>query len=71
MKLVAVCPEGKELSDVPSGRGLRTVYFTPFTTAVMTATEKASETAILPHELRLSYPHILSPSVRAAGAYCV
>ena len=70
MKLVAVCPEGKELLEVPSGRGLAAEYFIPLTAIVMMAAENASETAMRPQEVRLSYPPAFNPSSTAAGAYC-
>ena len=54
MKAVAVCPDGKELCLLPSGLRRPTEYFTPFTAALITATDRASEVSILPHELRLS-----------------
>lgn len=70
IKAVAVCPEGKELFELPSGRGLRTVYFMPFTRPAMIAAENASDTSMRPHWVRLSYPDTFIPTIAMAGAYC-
>jgi len=52
MKAVAVCPEGKELRDDPSGRITRQEYLSELTPMAMSPAEKASETSMRPHELR-------------------
>ena len=69
-KAVAVCPDGNDLLFDPSGRGIRQVYFRELTAPAISATEKASDTNIRPHELRPRTPPIFSPSINAAGAYC-
>ena len=66
---VAVCPDGKERLFEPSGRFSFTVCFSVFTTLAIKAIEKASDTAILPHELRPSTPRAFIPSITAAGEY--
>jgi hypothetical protein len=71
MNAVAVCPEGKELYALPSGRSLPTEYLMPFTVAAMMATENASLTNIrLQEELRPSIPYAFIPTVSITGAYC-
>ena len=71
MNAVAVCPDGNEFLDVPSGLGRRTVYFSPFTIPAIKAPEKASDTSILPHDDLPSYPNAFNPTITAAGTYCV
>ena len=68
---VAVCPEGKECLFEPSGRSTLVVRFNVFTTLPIRMAEKASETIILPHELRLCTLATFIPSIIAAGAYCI
>ena len=70
MNAVAVCPDGNEFLAEPSGLGLLTEYFSPLTSPAMIAPEKASETSILPHEVRPSYPAAFSPTRTTAGTYC-
>ena len=70
IKAVAVCPEGNELLPEPSGRGWFTVYLRPLTINAINPAENASETNILPHELRLSTPATFNPNISAMGAYC-
>ena len=70
MKDVAVCPEGNECFP-PFGLSLLTIYLIPLTVTVMIPTEKASDTSIPPHFVRLSYPAAFIPSITAAGAYWV
>ena len=70
MNAVAVWPEGKERSFEPSGRITWVVCFKVFTTLPIKRAEKASETIILPHELRPFTPATFIPSMTAAGAYC-
>lgn len=36
----------------------------------ITPAEKASETSIRPHELRLSTPQAFNPTIATAGMYC-
>ena len=66
MKLVAVCPLGNELYEVPSGLGLQTVYFIPLTAAVIMAAENASDTNMRPHELVCEYPGRTFSSISTA-----
>jgi hypothetical protein len=54
MKAVAVCPDGNEFRWLPSGLRRLMEYLTALTAVAIVATENASETIILPHELRLS-----------------
>ena len=70
IKAVAVWPEGNELRVEPSGRITRKEYFSELTAAAISPAEKASETSMRPHELRLSMPQTFIPTSRAAGAYC-
>ena len=70
MKAVAVCPDGKELRPERSGRISLTEYFSPLTREAIMAAENASDTSILPHELRLLIPAAFIPTITAAGAYC-
>lgn len=69
MNAVAVCPEGKEFLEVPSGRMRCALYLTPFTIAAMKATEKASADSILPQSLRLSTLQAFIINIAAAGEY--
>ncbi len=61
MKAVAVCPEGNELFFEPSGRSRLIVYFMLLTVAAMIVAEKAFDTIIRGHELRLSTPPSFIP----------
>lgn len=70
MKAVAVCPEGNELRDDPSGRITRQEYLSELTAMAISPTEKASDVSIRPHELRLRTPAAFMPTITAAGAYC-
>lgn len=70
MKAVAVWPEGKELRVDPSGRITRQEYLSELTAMAITPAEKASETSIRPHELRLSTPQAFNPTIATAGMYC-
>ena len=69
MKAVAVCPEGKELRDEPSGRITRQEYFNELTPTAIRPAEKASETSMRPHELRPLTPKAFMPTITPAGAY--
>ena len=70
MKAVAECPEGKELREEPSGRITSAVFLIMFTALAINMAEKASETTILPQELRFSTPASFIPNVAAKGRYC-
>ncbi len=70
IKAVAVCPEGNDRVLEPSGRRTCTLSFSPLVTAAITATEKASDTSILPHEERPRTPAAFSPTITTAGEYC-
>ena len=69
MKAVAVCPEGKELRDDPSGRITRQEYLSELTPMAMSPAEKASETSMRPHELRPLTPQAFRATIAPAGAY--
>ena len=70
MNAVAVCPDGNELLVEPSGRGERTVYFSPFTTPPITAHDMACAVSMRPHELLLFTPIAFMPYMATAGTYC-
>ena len=70
MKAVAVCPEGKELRVEPSGRMTRHEYLSELTAMAISPAEKASETSMRPHELRLWTPQAFMATMAPAGAYC-
>lgn len=69
LKAVAVCPEGKELRDDPSGRITRQEYLSELTPMAMSPAEKASETSMRPHELRPLTPQAFRATIAPAGAY--
>ncbi|WP_337439553.1 hypothetical protein [Alistipes sp.] len=70
MKAVAVCPEGKELRVEPSGRITLQEYLSELTAVAISAAEKASETSMRPHKLRLRTPKAFIPNMVAMGRYC-
>ena len=67
---VAVCPEGHELAELPSGRISLAVYLIPLTSAAMITYDIPTLESIRGQSLRPSTPANFSPSVMAGPKYC-